>query len=650
MRTLFKESLSRISDIINRQSEIISVVGSVSVSYKHYLSILKQIQETLTDYKLKVVVLGKYGSGKSSLINALLGQKFLPVNPLPTYDMVVEIQYSDKPNATLYPTNNSGKEPFDVRIEDLKKYIFFDREEMNDDVKKAIAYEKIVLRYPIDNYKQDVVITEIPEVSDNLISHECLLSADIIIYCMNSQSPFGTIDKNTIEHLRALGLTSIFFVLTFFDTVEYWDLMIGNHDAEDTRRHYTNILSPYTDFDSEGILFVGSIPALMGKIKNDTSLLESSHFPEMERKLDQMINERIRLKLIKAVDSVGKVNREIRRYLSNKIELYKQDKTSIIEKLNSAQVYLERAKEKAKMISPLWNICASEIVSGTEDRFRLFFLSEILPNVESWVQECNPMQGISLWNPKRTGTDYTESCMKCLQAKMEIEMCMWSREELVPQVFSKNLIICLEHLKPIMDEYESNLNSLNNVLSLKQNNSQVYGIRRINQAMSEVVGGDINWSICTPVPIPVNYYFPKLPSILNSIYVVVLKNVFEKISDDVTIIALSSLMGGCLGDEPIERRLKRTIGRKAKAQLAMNVNIAISEIRNRVEIITNKILRSIENNLNTHIDQYQKLIKDVKEVDLIEEQMATNLVMLTKNNSISDELGLMVTKHIECKQ
>lgn len=146
MRTLFKESLSRISDIINRQSEIISVVGSVSVSYKHYLSILKQIQETLTDYKLKVVVLGKYGSGKSSLINALLGQKFLPVNPLPTYDMVVEIQYSDKPNATLYPTNNSGKEPFDVRIEDLKKYIFFDREEMNDDVKKAIAYEKIVLR------------------------------------------------------------------------------------------------------------------------------------------------------------------------------------------------------------------------------------------------------------------------------------------------------------------------------------------------------------------------------------------------------------------------------------------------------------------------------------------------------------------------
>ena len=68
MRTLFKESLSRISDIINRQSEIISVVGSVSVSYKHYLSILKQIQETLTDYKLKVVVLGKYGSGKSSLI------------------------------------------------------------------------------------------------------------------------------------------------------------------------------------------------------------------------------------------------------------------------------------------------------------------------------------------------------------------------------------------------------------------------------------------------------------------------------------------------------------------------------------------------------------------------------------------------------
>ena len=645
MYTISPEASTRMLSLIDRLSEVVSIVDDSNLNDAMY--VLKSIRDAMSDCKEHIVVLGKYGSGKTCFLNALVGHTLLSARLPPSYETIWEIQYSKSPSATIYPTRDSGKEPFEVRIEDLKKYFFFDREEMNDDEKKARAYEKIVLRYPIDTYKQDVVITEIPGLSDNLISHEYLLSADVIIYCINSQSPLGTIDKNVVEHLHALGFNSIFFVLTFFDTVEYCDLMTGNHDAEEIRRHYTSILSPYTDFGPEGIFFVGSLPALNGKMKGDTSVLESSHFPEMERKLEQVINERIQLKLIKVIDSVGKVNREIRQFLSNKIELYRQDQTSLLGKLYSAQTYLDRARENVKKISTFWKIYESEIVSGSEDRFRLFFLSEILPNVESWVQECNPWQGISLWNPMRTGTDFTESCMKCLQAKMEIQLCTWSREELVPQFILPNLINFLEHLKPVMDEYESNLNSFNDVLSLQQNNSQVYGIRRIYQAMSEVVGGNLNWYICTPVPIPVKYYFPKLPSLLNSIYIEVIKITFEKFSDIVFNTVFSYLFDPAHVDwVHIERRLKCIIGENTKAQLVMINDIVIIEIRNRVEIITNKILKSIENNLNTPIDQYQKLIKYVKEkVDIKEQQIAQDIVFLNKCESISDELELIVEKN-----
>ena len=326
MNKTYTETSSRVLELIDRQTEVVSNIGCSDLN--HAMSVLKDIRDVMSNYSVRVVVLGKYGSGKSSFLNAMIGHPLLPTRLPPFYEAIWEIQYAKSPSATIYPNRYSGKEPFDVRIEDLKNYIFFDRGEMTDDEKKAIVYEKIVLKYPIDTYKQNVVLAETPWLSDNYIMHEYLFSADVIIYCMRSHSPFGTTDKNVIEHLRALGHKSIIFALTYFDTVEQCDLMTGNHDAEEIRRHYISVLSPYTDFGSDGIFFISSVSALNGKMEGDMSVLKSSQLPKLEKKLEQVLDERGRIQLIKAFDSVKNANRDTRRFLLDRIESSFQNLTS----------------------------------------------------------------------------------------------------------------------------------------------------------------------------------------------------------------------------------------------------------------------------------------------------------------------------------
>lgn len=317
------EISSRVLELIDRLAEVMSNTDCSEL--KHAMNVLKGIRDVMSNSSTRVVILGKYGIGKSSFLNAMIGHPLLSTMLPPFYEAIWEMQYAQNPSATIYPAKYLGKEPFNVQIEDLEKYIFSGGGEMKDNAKEALVFEKIIIKYPFDTYKQDVVFVEVPGLdykSNRYIYH---LSADVIIYCMNTQHPFGTIDKNVIEQLRALGHRSIIFVLTFFDTVEYLDKMMGSHDTENICRHYTSILSPYTDLGSNGIFFISSLNALNGKMKEDMSLLESSNLPKLEKKLELILNEHGRLKLIKTIDSVGKANRELCRFLLDKIEFCLKD-------------------------------------------------------------------------------------------------------------------------------------------------------------------------------------------------------------------------------------------------------------------------------------------------------------------------------------
>ena len=385
--------------------------------------------------RLRVLVMGKFSSGKSTFLNALMGQKILPAAATPTTAVIGEIQYADNPSATLF-YNDASKNPMSINVEDLEKHIVIDYEaEIKAGKVNSSPYSKVVVKYPLEICKPGIELVDSPGLDDptchDAITLNYLPSADAIVYCMNAQQACSAKDMTEIEHIRALGHNSIVFILTYFDQLELNDTMTGDRQALKAKSLYTEKLRSYTDLGENGIFFVGSLPALNGKLRKDDKRLQSSHFPEAEKKLFEILfNERGRLKLIKAIYSVKQANCDTQRYISDQIELFSQDKTALANKISLAQQNIERAKQKADLITQNLKNGLDNIVKDAKLRSESFFEAGVISNIENWVkEECKPQSSISIWSPKESATAYAEECVKFIQTKIETVVSDWSREK-----------------------------------------------------------------------------------------------------------------------------------------------------------------------------------------------------------------------------
>ena len=465
------EELSLIAD---KQLELMAASGFFDFKGATTpLEKLLKVRRELVKKKFRVLIMGKYGSGKATFANALMGQDILPMDKLPTTEVIREIQYAETPTATLFYKEEVNKKPLDIDVNDLPKYIVFNPDNADEDEEdKPSPYSKVVIKYPLDFCKLGIELVDSPGLDDptchDAITLNYLPSADAIVYCMNAQQAFSSTDKMFIETLCSLGYKFIIFVLTYFDCIEQNDAITGRHEAQEIKNYYTEILKPYTDLGTNGIFFVGSLPALMGKIRKDDKLLQSSHLPEVEKKLYEILfNERGRLRLFKAIYSVKQANRDTQRYLSDQIELLAQDKSKLAKNMSAAQENLGKAKEKAVLILDNLKTGLDGIVKGVASRARSFLVTDVIPNIGEWGNAYKPQTGISMWEPKKTGKAYTEECVKFIQTKIETTVSTWCWEELVPQYIEPKLreletelCIILEDFDKYIDAIRANFESL----------------------------------------------------------------------------------------------------------------------------------------------------------------------------------------------
>ncbi len=258
----FKQACGTLHEIVNRQS---AISAQACLSDKSAMDSLTEDSKMLNEDTLRVLVMVKFSSGKSTFLNALMGQKLLPAKPTPTTAVIGEIVYSASPSATLYPKKGfaGGDKPFNIKVEELSKYIVIDHTIPTTDKKKAEnPFSKIIIKHPLSICKNGIMFVDSTGLDDatcnDTITKDYLPTADAILYCMNSSQAFSAADKTEIERLISLGYKSIIFVLTYYDVLLYNDELNGTNDAEEAKRHYIKQLSKYTDLGESGIFFVGS--------------------------------------------------------------------------------------------------------------------------------------------------------------------------------------------------------------------------------------------------------------------------------------------------------------------------------------------------------------------------------------------------------
>jgi len=135
------------------------LVAVVDVIERHHLLDLRPAARDLLTalqgrQRVEIAVLGRVSSGKSSLVNALLGQPLLPVGAIPVTAVVTRVQYGEAIRART--RDIEGREQ-DISISQLAQYIA-----ESSSMDNRLRLREVVIDLPHCLLQQGIVLTDTP--------------------------------------------------------------------------------------------------------------------------------------------------------------------------------------------------------------------------------------------------------------------------------------------------------------------------------------------------------------------------------------------------------------------------------------------------------------------------------------------------------
>ncbi len=312
--------------VTNYKQVVLTLVGNLNQlrNFSQKLDLQRLIQTIditiarIETDSFSIAVVGEFKRGKSTFINAILGEEILPADVLPTTATLNRVTY--------------GAEPF-------VKIIFLDDEERNITVNRLVSFvtkltpeceavaatvKEAVIYYPVSYCRNHVEIIDTPGLSDDehmtAVTLSVLEKVDTAIMVTSALAPFAESEGNFLtQKLLTIGLSQIIFVVTGIDhfqrqkdiekilnkvkqrikdCIESW----AEQNLDKNSSAYKLYLSKVGSINIFGL---SAYQALSAKMNNDDALLAKSRFPEFELMLREIVSQsRGRIVLEAAVHKV----------------------------------------------------------------------------------------------------------------------------------------------------------------------------------------------------------------------------------------------------------------------------------------------------------------------------------------------------------
>lgn len=305
-----------------RQGELARTICSAEqlielLDVPHCVSRLRELSEKTASDSFKIMIVGAFKTGKSTLINALLGEEVLPAFATPTTAIINEVKYGETPRAVLHFLNpqplrvypgvperalahiraHEGEEipPIELPVDEIEDYVVIPMGMEHDEASRQSPFSRVELFWPLEILRNGVEIIDSPGLRENpartQVTMGYLSQADTVIFAVSALSA-GSKDETDFlsETLPVYGINeeNLFCVVNRINQVR--------NDRERTRvmKFVNDLMRPFT----KRIFYVNALDALDGRLDGNDSMVEASNIPALERELtDYLANDRGKVKL-----------------------------------------------------------------------------------------------------------------------------------------------------------------------------------------------------------------------------------------------------------------------------------------------------------------------------------------------------------------
>ncbi len=242
---------------------------------------------SICDYLAKptyqIAVFGPFNYGKSTLLNALLGNRALPIDLVPTTGAAIYVNYGEELHAKI--TLKDGTEISEPGTDVLKRYaILDDNRQMRDDVAAVNVY------CPHPFLKTGVELLDLPgtndrQEQDNLVRDK-LLTADLVVQVLDARKLMTLGERENLrDWLSDRNINTVVFVANFINLLE----------PDDQKQVYNRLLFVAESFRSNlpnnisNIYRVDALPALRARLKGDVAAAQTTGIAMFESALQSIV-------------------------------------------------------------------------------------------------------------------------------------------------------------------------------------------------------------------------------------------------------------------------------------------------------------------------------------------------------------------------
>ncbi|NBX29579.1 hypothetical protein EBR04_03860, partial [bacterium] len=352
--------------------------------------------------RFKVLVVGEFKRGKSTLLNAMLGGDVMPRKAAECTAVVTTIQYHDQPHVKVIYADNPV--PRDLSVEEFRRDFELKVDDAGGDRQAAADRFSNVIRaelyYPVELCRHRVELVDSPGIGAHRTRTERVTTfvheADAVVFVLHAMQFLKEDEGQFLEtKLLPLGLRNIFFVINWYNLIE--EQLPGDRERDEAELEAAIRLrlTPFCnvggiDRTDERVFRVNALAALRARLgPPDEAALERSRVPAFERSLERfLIEDRARARNDATLGLIRKSQDDVNTHVANQNALASKSIAEIEAERVALQPKLDRLRGIKRHIEDFLDTKSSLLRDGLAVSFHKH-LERIDNGLDAAVEKFN---------------------------------------------------------------------------------------------------------------------------------------------------------------------------------------------------------------------------------------------------------------------
>lgn len=357
----YQEMIADINSALEKTSEVMR-----QLELDDQAKEAKDASARLKSHVFSVGVMGEFKRGKSTVINALLGEKIAPADVVPASATLNRVTYGLVPKATILYKDGHREE---VPVDRIAEYVTKITEES---AATAALVDQAIVEYPCQFCKNNVEIIDTPGLNDDermdAITEAVIPELDAVVMVLSADSPFSKSEAEFVRNkLMTSDVTRMIVLVNRIDTIydEEDRVRVVQSIKEKIIREVSDRIAAIHGIDSQiyqdakskladlSLYPISAIQALQGRMKDKPELVNQSGILAFEERLRKLLTqERGALEIMRVSSVIAKLLQEGQAALTLRINALEMDSQTFLKTKQNAEeeiVLLRNNKLEEKM-------------------------------------------------------------------------------------------------------------------------------------------------------------------------------------------------------------------------------------------------------------------------------------------------------------